>query len=127
MSTTTYRLIAASGVAAISFSPILIRAAGDGSDMTIAFFRAFYALPFLVVIYWWLRERDRRPMTSRIMAVASGAFLALDLAFWHASIRQLGAGLATVIVYVQVVFVALLAWLLFGGSRNNPDSTWGAR
>jgi drug/metabolite transporter (DMT)-like permease len=41
-------------------------------------------------------------------------FLALDLAFWHASIRQLGAGLATVIVYVQVVFVALLAWLLLG-------------
>ena len=114
MPTSTYRLIAAAGVATISFSPILIRAAGDGSDMTIAFFRALYALPFLAIIYWRLRERDRRPRRSRILAVTSGVFLALDLAFWHASIRQLGAGLATVIVYVQVVFVALLAWLLFG-------------
>ncbi len=114
MSASTYRLIAAAGVAAISFSPILIRAAGDGSDMTIAFFRAAYALPFLVVIYWVLRARDQRPLRSRVMAGASGVVLALDLAFWHASIRQLGAGLATVIVYVQVIFVALLAWLLFG-------------
>jgi drug/metabolite transporter (DMT)-like permease len=114
MSTTKYRLIAASGVGAISFSPILIRAAEDGSDMTIAFFRAAYALPFLAVIYWLLRRRDERPLRSRVLAVASGVFLALDLAFWHASIRQLGAGLATVIVYVQVIFVALLAWLLFG-------------
>lgn len=114
MSASTYRLIAAVGVAAISFSPILIRAADDGSDMTIAFFRAAYALPFLAAIYWMLRGRDQRPFRSRVMAGASGVFLALDLAFWHASIRQLGAGLATVIVYVQVVFVALLAWLLFG-------------
>ncbi len=114
MSTSRYRLLAVAGVATISFSPILIRAAGDGSDMTIAFFRALYALPFLVLIYWRLRDRDERPRRSRILAVASGVFLALDLAFWHASIRQLGAGLATVIVYVQVVFVALLAWLLLG-------------
>ncbi|MDJ0665016.1 MAG: DMT family transporter [Acidimicrobiia bacterium] len=114
MPASTYRLIAAAGVVAISFSPILIRAAGDGSDMTIAFFRAAYALPILAVIYWVLRGRDQRPLRSRVMAAASGVFLALDLAFWHASIRQLGAGLATVIVYVQVVFVALLAWLLFG-------------
>lgn len=112
MSTSRYRLIAAAGVATISFSPILIRAAGDGSDMTIAFFRALYALPFLALLYWPLRDRDERPRRSRILAVVSGVFLALDLAFWHASIRQLGAGLATVIVYVQVVFVALLAWLL---------------
>jgi drug/metabolite transporter (DMT)-like permease len=114
MSTSRYRLIAAVGVAAISFSPILIRAAGDGSDMTIAFFRALYALPFLALIYWRRRDRDERPRRSRVLAIVSGVFLALDLAFWHASIRQLGAGLATVIVYVQVVFVALLAWLLLG-------------
>ncbi|MDJ0923958.1 MAG: DMT family transporter [Acidimicrobiia bacterium] len=114
MPTSRYRLIATVGVVTISFSPILIRAAGDGSDMTIAFFRALYALPLLVIIHWRVRERDERPRRSRMLAVASGVFLALDLAFWHASIRQLGAGLATVIVYIQVVYVALLAWLLFG-------------
>ena len=123
MSASTYRLIAAAGVAAISFSPILIRAAGDGSDMTIAFFRAAYALPLLALIYWTLRGRDQRPLRSRLMAGASGVFLALDLAFWHASIRQLGAGLATVIVYVQVVFVALLAWLLFAEKPSRRSIT----
>ena len=106
--------MATAGVVAISFSPILIRSAEDASDMTIAFFRAAYALPFLALIYLPVRSRDHRPRKSRMLAVASGVSLALDLLFWHSSIREIGAGLATVIVYVQVVFVALLAWLLFG-------------
>lgn len=114
MSTPIQRLTATTGVVAISFSPILIRAAGDGSDMTIAFFRAFYALPFLALLFWKVRNRDKRPRRVRYLAVASGVFLALDLVFWHASIRQIGAGLGTVLVHIQVAFVALIAWAGFG-------------
>ena len=109
--------MAAAGVVVISFSPILIRTAEDATDLSIAFFRGLYALPFLAAIHWGVRDRDQRPRRSRIVAVASGVFLALDLLFWHASIREIGAGLATVLVYVQVVFVALLAWLFF---REKP-------
>ena len=106
--------MAAGGIFVISFSPILIRASADASDLTIAFFRSFYALPFLALMYWRVRHRDERPRKSRLLAVAAGAFLTFDLFFWHASIRQIGAGLATLIANVQVIFVALIAWAAFG-------------
>jgi drug/metabolite transporter (DMT)-like permease len=106
--------MAVAGVICISFSPILIRAAEDAGDLTIAFFRSFYALPFLALLYWRVRDRDERPRKSRYIAVGSGVLLALDLTFWHASIRQIGAGLATLLVHLQVVFVALIAWAVFG-------------
>ena len=37
--------MATAGVVAISFSPILIRSAGEATDLTIAFFRASWAPP----------------------------------------------------------------------------------
>ena len=114
MSELTYRLMAGVGVVGISFSPILVRAADDAGDLTIAFFRSFYALPILAVLYWGTRRGDKRPPRSRWIAVGSGVFLGLDLTFWHASIGEVGAGLATVVVNLQVVFVALIAWVLFG-------------
>jgi drug/metabolite transporter (DMT)-like permease len=113
MSDLTYRLMALAGVTCISFAPILVRAADDAGDLTIAFFRSLYALPFLAVLYLGTRRRDQRPLKNRLIAVAAGVFLALDLTFWHASIREIGAGLATVVVNMQVVIVALIAWVLF--------------
>jgi drug/metabolite transporter (DMT)-like permease len=41
-------------------------------------------------------------------------FLAADLIVWSHSIADIGAGLGTVITNLQVVVVALLAWLLLG-------------
>ena len=109
--------MAAAGVVCVSFVPILVRAADDAGDLTIAFFRCLYALPILAVLYWGTRRRDHRPRKSRWIAVASGILLALDLSFWHSSIGEIGAGLATVVVNLQVVIVALLAWLLL---RERP-------
>ncbi len=113
MSDLSYRLMAIAGVVCISFAPILVRAADDAGDLTIAFFRSLYALPFLALLYWGTRHRDERPRKSRLIAVGAGIFLGFDLTFWHASIGEIGAGLATVVVNMQVVFVALLAWALF--------------
>lgn len=47
-------------------------------------------------------------------AVAAGAFFAADLILWHHSIADVGAGLATVLANLQVVLVALTAWLVLG-------------
>jgi drug/metabolite transporter (DMT)-like permease len=113
MSDRSYRFMAAAGVFCISFVPILVRAAEDAGDLTIAFFRALYALPILAILYWGTRRLDQRPLKSRLIAVGSGVFLALDLTFWHASIGEIGAGLATVVANLQVVIVALIAWALF--------------
>ena len=41
-------------------------------------------------------------------------FFAVDLLSWHHAIEYVGAGLATVLGNLQVLIVALAAWLLFG-------------
>ncbi len=107
------RLWAVSGVLIISFSAIFVRLAGV-APTTSAFFRTSYALPFLLALWLWQRGSRRRPPRDRLLAVAAGVFLGLDLAFWHRAIDLIGAGLATVLGNTQVVFVGLLAWALHG-------------
>ncbi|MBT8215122.1 MAG: DMT family transporter [Acidimicrobiia bacterium] len=108
------------GVSAISFAAIFVRYAGTAPGTT-TFFRALYALPFLVIAWLLVKGRDTRPRQVRLMAVAAGTFLAIDLTIWHVSIDAIGAGLATVLANTQIVFVGLFAWLISGEkpSRRN--------
>jgi drug/metabolite transporter (DMT)-like permease len=103
------RLLALLGVLGISFSAIFLRLSGV-SPVTAAFFRGFYALPALVCLWLTMRTTDTRPRGARWRAITSGVLLALDLALWHQSILDIGAGLATVLVNSQVIFVGALAW-----------------
>lgn len=105
-------LLAILGVVIISFSAIFVRLAAV-SPVTATFFRAAYALPVLAIIWAVQRRGDRRTARERRLAVISGLILAVDLALWHESIALVGAGLGTVVANVQVVFVAVTAWLLF--------------
>jgi drug/metabolite transporter (DMT)-like permease len=100
------------GVLGISFSAVFVRLAAV-SPVTAAFYRAFYAVPVLAAIVAVTRGAPRS-CRARGIAVASGVLLAFDLALWHVSIAMIGAGLATVIANVQVVFVAAAAWALYG-------------
>jgi len=79
---------------------------------TAAFLRMAYALPALLLLWLPMRRGDRRSRRERLLAVAAGGVLAVDLAFWHRSIGLIGAGLATVLANTQVVFVGVAAWLL---------------
>lgn len=106
------------GVVGLSFSAIFVRLA-DVSPNTTATFRGIYALPFLVALWWTVRGRDARPGSMRLRAAAAGVLLALDFTFWHRSIALIGAGLATVLVSTQVIFVALLAWAVH---RERPNA-----
>ncbi len=45
-----------------------------------------------------------------MLAFLSGVLLAVDLTLWHQSIAYIGAGLATILANIQVVFVAMFAW-----------------
>lgn len=116
--------LAVTAALAISFSAILVRASG-ATPSTAAIFRCLYALPILAAIAW--RERRSRaahasscepagitPEDQRrpALAAAAGVFLALDLIFWHHSIEDLGAGLATVLGNLQIVFLPLIAWVV---------------
>jgi drug/metabolite transporter (DMT)-like permease len=53
-------------------------------------------------------------MRERRLALTAGLFFAADLIFWHHSIANVGAGLATVLGNLQVFFVPLAAWAVLG-------------
>lgn len=82
---------------------------------TASFFRCVYGLPLLVLAAWLERRRvGPMPTRARWLAAFAGVLFAGDLLFWHHAIDAVGAGLATVLGNLQVVFVAIAAWLLFG-------------
>jgi drug/metabolite transporter (DMT)-like permease len=107
------------GALVIAFSGILVRLA-EVSPSTAAFFRCAYALPALVLLAW-LEDRHfgRRPLRERVPLWVAGLMFAADLTFWHHSIEAVGAGLATVLGNIQVLFVGLLAWAALGERPDN--------
>jgi drug/metabolite transporter (DMT)-like permease len=100
------------GALTIAWSSILVKTAGVAPE-TAAIFRCVYALPLL---YWlaWREDHELGPRDprSRRLAAAAGVFFAADLIFWHHSIEDVGAGLATVLGNLQVAMVPLIAWAL---------------
>jgi drug/metabolite transporter (DMT)-like permease len=109
---------AALGAACISSSAIMVTLAHVGPATT-AFYRCTFALPGLVVLaILEQRRRGPRPLASRLNAVVAGLFLAVDLVLWNHSIADVGAGVATVLGNLQVLFVGGLAWVLL---RERPD------
>ena len=117
LTTLLIRLFALLGVLGISFSAIFVRLSG-ASPVTAAFFRGLYAIPPLVLAWWLTRTRDTRPWPRRVIAMGSGVFLAIDLGLWHQSIADIGAGLATVLINAQVLFIGTAAWILH---RERPN------
>ena len=107
-------LAAVAGALTIAFSAILVDLA-NVSPSTAAVFRCAYALPVLGAFAWAERRRHGPPPAGTWWrAVAAGTFFAADLILWHHAIADVGAGLATVLANLQVVLVAVAAWLLLG-------------
>jgi drug/metabolite transporter (DMT)-like permease len=119
---TLLHLLALAGVLSISFSAVFVRLAAV-SPVTATFYRAAYALPVLGIVWWYTRTGDRRPRRARLLGAASGVLLAIDLAFWHQSIGLIGVGLATVVANVQILFVAVGAWVIYD-ERPKPHAVW---
>jgi drug/metabolite transporter (DMT)-like permease len=82
-------------------------------------FRCLYALPFLFLL---ARQEDLRegacPPRERWLAAGAGVFFAFDLLAYHHAVEQVGAGLGTVLPNLQVVFVAIAAWIIW---RERPS------
>lgn len=103
------RLLLVAGAACISFSAILMKLSGT-SPATAGLFRCLLALPALVPLALLERRRvGTRPWRRQLVDVAAGGLLGVDLLLWGLCIEHLGAGIATVLVNVQVVIVPLLA------------------
>jgi drug/metabolite transporter (DMT)-like permease len=109
---------AAAGAACISSSAVLMKLASTASPSVVALGRCAFALPVLGALA--LRERRRGggttplPSRSRWLARLAGLFLAADLILWSHTIAAIGAGLGTVVGNLEVLIIALLAWLVLG-------------
>ncbi|MET8997326.1 DMT family transporter [Amycolatopsis sp. NPDC004169] len=101
------RLLAALGSFCISLSSVFIKVS-HVSGSTSAFWRCLLALPVLLL----LARRERRKGGRRrvLFPLLAGAGLGLDFVLWGEAIPRVGAGIATVLLAVQVVIVPLLAF-----------------
>lgn len=106
-------LLAGLGAATISASAVLVTLSGASAVAT-AFYRAALALPVLVALAVIEQRRyGPRPLAQRVRAMVAGLFLAADLIMWTHAIADVGAGIATVLGNLQVLFVAGIAWLVW--------------
>lgn len=100
------------GSACISLSAMFVKLS-DVNAGTAAFLRCLLALlllaPLAVVELRRLGPRARRPVLTDL---AAGLLLGIDFVFWAASIRDVGASIATVLLNIQVIVFPLLARLL---------------
>jgi drug/metabolite transporter (DMT)-like permease len=93
---------------------LLVRLA-DESPSTAAVFRCFYAVPLLALLAAReTRAYGPRARRDRWIGAVAGVLFSADLIFWHHSIANVGAGLATVLGNLQVVLVAFAAWAVLG-------------
>jgi drug/metabolite transporter (DMT)-like permease len=99
------------GASCISSSAIVVRLA-DASAGTTAFYRCALALPpLLVFAFFEQRQRGARSVANRARAAFAGIFFGFDLVLWTHAIYDVGAGIATVLGNLQVLFVAVIAWI----------------
>ncbi len=125
------------GVCCISTSAILITLSGVPPSPA-ALYRNFFAALLWLIPYGFTRplaplplKEDGvlvcrvgwlAPLVSRlngpVILVALSFFFAIDLWAWHRAIIYIGAGPATLMGNLQVVFVSLFAVLLFGERLN---------
>ncbi|MGH8995377.1 MAG: DMT family transporter [Acidimicrobiales bacterium] len=105
------------GAACISSSAIVSRLA-DTSPATTSFYRCVLALPVLAALaVVEQHRRGRRPWRTRLVSVGAGMCLGVDLVLWTHAIYDVGAGIATVLANLQVLFVTFVAWTLM---RERP-------
>ncbi len=107
---------------AVSAAAIFIRLA-EAPALAVAIWRnALGALVLLPVALYW-RDTFPRGRALRI-GVASGVALGAHFGFWISSLDYTSVAASVVLVCTQPVFVAILAYLLFG-ERTSPLSFFG--
>ncbi len=111
---TRYYLVLALGVISVSFAAIFIRLA-EAPPLVIAAYRLCLASLVVAPAAGVRSRQELRRLARRdiIMAVLSGAFLALHFALWIASLSYTTVATSVVLVTANPIFVAIASYFLF--------------
>lgn len=112
MTSVDARIVLLIGTILASFGGVLTKLS-ETSSATATFFRCALALPVFGVVA--VLECRRFGMVARrtaFLQALGGVMLGTDMVLWAASIPKIGAGMASVVVSVQVVVTPLLARLV---------------
>ena len=114
--------VLAGGVAAISFSAVLIRLA-EADPAVIAFYRLFFAS--LLLAPWAGKDWKKIRLSHRQLAlmVGAGVFLALHFLLWMTSLEHTSVASSVVLVTTQPLFVFLFSIVFL--REVPPRSMWG--
>ncbi|WP_206440051.1 EamA family transporter [Streptomyces scabichelini] len=94
----------------LSLSPVCLDLSGTEAG-TASVYRCLLALPVLLVLTAPEYRREGPPPRRQVgYSLVAGALFAADMILWTKAIAEIGAGLSTVLVNVQVALVPLLAW-----------------
>ncbi len=100
------------GVLAVSAAAIFIRLA-EAPALAVAFWRCAMGVVVLVPFAFYRREALPRGRVLRV-GVASGVALGAHFGFWVSSLDYTSVAASVVLVCTLPVFVAILAYLVFG-------------
>jgi len=114
--TAIIHLIAGAGM--ISFSGVWVKISHVTPTVS-AFYRVLFGGLFLLIAACWQKEITWKGWQHLLLGFLCGVFLALDLFFWHQSIRYIGPGLATILGNFQVFLLAGLG-VVFMGEKVSP-------
>ncbi|GAB3722494.1 DMT family transporter [Nocardiopsis oceani] len=107
-------VLATLGSGCTSATGVFVKLSGANAG-TAAFLRCALALFVLApMAAAELRRVGARPLRLVGLDALAGLLLGVDYVFWVASIEHVGAGMATVLLNVQVVVFPLLAWVFLG-------------
>jgi drug/metabolite transporter (DMT)-like permease len=102
------------GALTVSATPILIGLSGTSAG-TASFYRCLLSIPPLLALAAWERRRAGPPHRRVVLSgLVAGALFAGDMLLWTQSLLEVGAGLSTVLVNLQVVMIPLLGWVVDG-------------
>ncbi|WIM67703.1 DMT family transporter [Corynebacterium breve] len=101
-------LILALGTAFLAFTPIWVKAS-NMDPATQAFLRV--SIGFLALLpfgIWEMKNKQSLPKKGIILSVIAGLFLGIDFTCWNYSIFYVGAGIAAILLNLQVIVVPML-------------------
>ncbi len=110
------------GVLGVSWAAIFVRLADEAPALTIAAYRLLFAAGLLLLFVAFARARGKLalpPRSSLPLLVLSGVFLAGHFWSWFASLERTSVASSVVIVGLQPLLGALLAYVVL---RERPSS-----